>query len=220
MRISRRLEHERLAERRRQRQLTVERQRLARDVHDEVGQALTGLLVHIRGAQGEGQAGPAELQVLEHAARKALDGARALAYGFRHTEHGIGPLEQARSVAETTLRATQCSLIWSEERADSKVAVRTLREIARVIMESVTNVVRHAKASTTRVKIEYPDGRIRVIIRDDGVGFSAEGIRPTSDGRGLGLVGCSERLARVGGVFDIRRSPKGGTVVLMEAPRR
>jgi signal transduction histidine kinase len=220
MRMARRLEYERQAERRRQRQLTVERQRLAREVHDEVGQALTGLLVQIRGAQADGQAGPAELAVIEHAARKALDGARALAYGFRQIEHGIGPLEQARSFAETTLRAAHCGLIWTEERADSRVAARTLRQIARVIMESVTNVVRHAKASSTRVKIEYPDGRIRVIIRDDGVGFSPEGIRPTSDGRGLGLVGCSERLALVGGVFDIRRSPKGGTLVLMEAPRR
>lgn len=71
-----------------------------------------------------------------------------------------------------------------------------------------------------RVRIEYPDGRIRVTIHDDGVGFSLAEARPVSDGRGLGLVGSSERLARVGGTFDVRSAPNGGgTLVLIEAKR-
>src|SRR5205814_2340480 len=78
LRITRRLEYERLAERRRQQKLRVERQRLAREVHDQVGQALTGLLAQVRWAISEGRADRKELQVVEQAARSALDGARAL----------------------------------------------------------------------------------------------------------------------------------------------
>jgi signal transduction histidine kinase len=219
MRISRRLEYERMGERRRQRQLTVERQRLARDVHDEIGQALSALLVQIRCAIAEGTAGPEALKVLEHATSDALNGARTLAYGFRHLERGVGPLEDARAFAEMLLRGAHCRLSWSEERVEGRVAARTMREIANVIKEGVSNIVRHAAADSARIRVEYPDGRIRVTIQDNGIGFSLGEARPTRDGRGLGLIGCSERLARVGGVFDIRSAPKQGTLVILEAPR-
>src|SRR5207237_867933 len=126
MRMSRRLEYERLAERRRQRALTNERQRIAREVHDEVGQALSGLLVHLRYAVTKGQASPEELQLMERAARSAMDGARALAYGFRNLQRGIGALEGARSFADTLLRAARCNLSWIEERTEVAVPGRTL----------------------------------------------------------------------------------------------
>jgi signal transduction histidine kinase len=219
MRISRRLDYERMGDRRRQRQLTVERQRLARDVHDEIGQSLSALLVQIRCAIAEGTAGPEALKVLEHTTSDALKGARTLAFGFRHLERGVGPLEEARAFADTLLRGAQCRLSWTEERVEGRVAARTLREIANVIKEAVTNIVRHAAADCARIRVEYPEGRIRVTIQDNGVGFSLREVPPTRDGRGLGLVGCSERLARVGGVFDIQSAPNRGTLVILAAPR-
>jgi signal transduction histidine kinase len=218
MRMSRRLEYERLAERRRERKLTVERRRLAREVHDEVGQALSGLLVHARVALTRGHASLEELQVIERAASSAMDGARALAYGVRNLERGVGPLEGARSYADTLLRAARCELSWSEERADVTVARKTLREVSRVIKEAVSNVVRHAHADKVRIRVGYPDGHIRVTIHDSGIGFWVDDVRPTRDGRGLGLVGSSERLARVGGVFKVTSAPGKGTLVVIEAP--
>jgi signal transduction histidine kinase len=220
LRMSRRLAYEQMAERRRERRLTRERQHLAREVHDQVGQSLSGLLVQIRYAMMRGNAGPDELKAMEEAARSAVEGARGLAYGLRHLDRGVGPLEHARSFSETLLRAAGCTLAWTEERADDKVAGKTLREISRVLKESITNVVRHAHAKSVRVRLEYPDGLIRVTIHDNGVGFSPRKVRPSRDGRGLGLVGNAERMARIGGMFDVRSSPKGGTLVLMEAPRR
>jgi len=219
MRISRRLEYERLGDRRRQRRLTVERQRLARDVHDEIGQALSVVLVQIRCAIADGNAGPEALKVLEQATSDALNGARTLAFGFRHLERGVGPLEEARAFADTLLRGAQCRLSWTEERVEGRVAARTLREIANVVKEAVTNIVRHAAADCARIRVEYPEGRIRVTIQDNGIGFRLQEARPTRDGRGLGLIGCAERLARVGGVFDIQSAPNRGTVVILEAPR-
>jgi signal transduction histidine kinase len=219
IRISRRLEYERMGERRRQRQLTVERQRLARDVHDEIGQGLSALLVQIRCARAEGSAGPDVLKVLEHAAIDALDGARTLAFGFRQLERGVAPLEEARTFAETLLQGVHCQLSWSEGRVEGRVATRTLREIAKVIKEAVSNIVRHAAADSARIRVEYPEGRIRVTVQDNGIGFSLQDVSPTRDGRGLGLVGCSERMSRVGGVFAIKSAPKHGTVLTLEAPR-
>jgi signal transduction histidine kinase len=216
--MSRRLEYERTAERRRQRMLTLERQRLAREVHDEIGQALSGLLVHIRYDLTKGGASLDELLIMERAAQSAVDGARALAYGFRNTERGIGALEAARSFSETLLRAARCELVWTEDRFDGTVAGKTLREVARVIKEAVSNIVRHSQADTARVRVAYPDGKIRVTIRDNGIGFSREDARPTRDGRGLGLLGSQERLARVGGKFTVISAPGKGTAIEVEAP--
>jgi signal transduction histidine kinase len=188
-------------------------------VHDEIGQALSALLVQIRCAIAEGTAGPQVLKVLEDATSDALNGARTLAFGFRHLERGVGPLEEARAFADTLLRGAHCRLSWTEERVEGRVGARTLREIANVIKEAVTNIVRHAAADSARIRVEYPEGRIRVTIQDNGVGFSLREARPTRDGRGLGLVGCSERLARVGGLFDVKSAPAQGTLLILDAPR-
>src|SRR5437868_1589134 len=218
LRISRRLEYERRAERRRQRQLTIERQRLAREVHDGVGQTLSALLEQIRGAMAAGQARPDELQVLERAATRAVDGARTLAFGIRHLDRGIGTLEAARSYAETMLRSMRCQLSWTEERTDLKLATRMLREVAQVIKESITNIVRQAKATSVRVRVEYPQGLIRVTIHDDGLPVAE--VRPVSDGRRLAFRRSSQRLARVGGAVGVRPAPDGaGTLVVIEAGR-
>jgi signal transduction histidine kinase len=220
LRMSRRLEYERTAERRRERQLTRERQHMAREVHDQIGQSLSGLLVQVRYAMTKGKAGLEELKVIEEAACLTVQGARTLAYGLRNMERGVSQLENARSYAETMLRAAHCTLSWSEERSDARVASRVLREVAGALKEAVNNIVRHAQAKSVRIRVEYPDGRIRVTVQDNGLGFSLRDVRPTKEGRGLGLVGSSERLERVGGVYDIRSVPKRGTLVVMEAPRR
>jgi signal transduction histidine kinase len=92
-----------------------------------------------------------------------------------------------------------------------------LQEIARVLKESVNNIVRHANANAVRIRIQYPEGRIRVTVHDNGVGFSPREVRLTREGRGLGLLGNRERLERLGGTFGVRSSKGGGTLVTAEA---
>jgi len=216
--MSRALERERLAVRRRERKFAIERQRLAREVHDEVGQGLTALLVRLRTLKAYEPAILDELQGLERMAQEAMNGARAVAYGIRQLGSHGDPLEEAHRFADTVLRAAQCRLSWLEERTDARVPIRVAREIARVINESVTNIVRHARADAVRIHLTYPPGRIRVVIHDDGIGFSSDQATVTKDGRGLGLLGNTERLTRIGGIFDVCSSPEGGTSVLVEAP--
>jgi signal transduction histidine kinase len=217
--LSRALERERLMVRRRQRQIAFERQRLAREVHDEVGQSLTAILVRLRhNLMTDEPAGLDELRALERMAQDAMNGARAVAYGIRQLGYRTDPLEEAHRYADTVLRAARCRLSWLDERTDVRVPLRVAKEVARVINESVTNIVRHARADAVRIHLAYPAGRIRVVIHDDGIGFTADQATPTSDGRGLGLLGNTERLARLDGIFDVCSSPDGGTSVLVEAP--
>lgn len=215
------VQYEILAERRRQMLLTTlaERDHLAREVHDEVGQALTALLMWLRTAKSSGYAGPAELEVIENAAQEALNRARAVAYGLRNKPSDIDDLEEARRYAESVLRGAGCELAWHDQRLDTSLDTETARQIGRVIRESVTNVARYAKATGVQICLESPNGDIRVTVKDDGVGFSLDGITVDADGMGLGLLGSQERLAQIGGCFLIESSSGSGTLVTLEAPR-
>jgi two-component system, NarL family, sensor kinase len=215
------VQYEILAERRRQMLLTTlaERDHLAREVHDEVGQSLTALLMWLRTAKSSGYAGPAELEVIENAAQEALNRARSVAHGLRYQAADIDDLEEARRYAESVLGGAGCKLAWHDERLDTSLDTETARQLARVIRESVTNVARYAKATGVQICLESPNGHIRVTVKDDGVGFSPEGIAVDEAGRGLGLLGNQERLAQIGGRFLIESASGAGTLVTLEAPR-
>jgi signal transduction histidine kinase len=84
----------------------------------------------------------------------------------------------------------------------------------RVAQEAITNVVRHAKASTCSVVLARVQNRLRLVVEDNGVGYEV-GRTPE---RSLGLRGMAERAALVGGIVRITSSPGEGTVVAMEVP--
>ena len=192
------------------------RNRLARDLHDGVGESINSLLVQIRVALARGAADIDDLRVLEQEAQHALKAMRALAYGVRRS--ASDPFEDARLYSEHMLAASGVSLLWVDERAGPRLTHKVAKQLAWSIRESVTNAARHARAGTVEVQFLESDYGVQVIIRDDGVGFTPDGIRPTPDGRGLGLLGNAERMAEVGGSFTLRSSPGEGTVVRLKVP--
>ncbi len=196
----------------------AERRRLSRELHDGVGQALTALLVRLRWATSRGIR-PDDLLVVETTAQDALDATRALAHHLRGSGDGLDPLEGARRYAERTLRDAGCRLSWMDERTDGRRKRRVPREIAEVIKESIANIARHAQADSVQVRLASPGGRLRVTVLDNGIGFESEQPGGSGSGRGTGLVGNAERLAEIGGTFEIRTAPQGGTLVVAEVRR-
>jgi signal transduction histidine kinase len=213
--VGRRREERRRA---RNRVVLAERKRLSRDLHDAVGQSLNALLMQIRVASARGEAGVADLRLLEITTQHALDGARALAYNLRGPESD--PLGEARRLVEQTFASSGCSLAWTDERTDLQIGGRVARELSAVIKESVTNIARHAHADRALVRLESPNGSIRITIQDNGVGFVPDSVGLTEDGRGLGLIGMAERLESVGGSIRIQSAPGKGTTVILEAARK
>ena len=102
--------------------------------------------------------------------------------------------------------------LHAEERLHAEIET----VIYRVVQEALTNVVRHAEASTASVTLSARDGQIRVFIEDDGVGFD-----PGQQQRGshLGIQGMRERAELVGGSLSITSTPEIGTVVLLQVTR-
>lgn len=195
--------------------VALQRRRLAMDLHDQVGQALTTLLLHVRSAIAEDRAGQSDLSLVEGAAKDALNAARELAYGLHYLDESSDPIQDARGYAELLTKASGCILRWNDSRTDRHLSVRTAHEIGQVIKETVSNVARHANATSLEVKMTTMDGRLRVVMTDDGVGFIQDAEGPSF---GLGLASNAQRLKSVGGSFKTAGRRRRGTVVTLEAP--
>src|SRR5438132_8721456 len=151
-----------------------DRQRLARELHDSVGQPLSGLLMKIRAAKVRGYAAIDELNALEMYAEEATEAVHSVAQGLRALVPTFGQLASARRYAETILASSGCSLSWTDRLGDTVLDPGLLREVASVIKESVTNIVRHARARTVTVDLSLGQGQLRVAVEDDGIGLGTE----------------------------------------------
>jgi signal transduction histidine kinase len=190
------------------------RKRLARELHDGIGQPMSGLLVRVQTAKQRGFAAIDDLQAFEHAAHETIEAARLVADGLRSAVPTFGHLASARRYAEAILGAAGCKLQWVDGGGTRSIEPRVARELAAVVKESVTNVVRHAHALEVAVRLEQRDGHLCLEIADDGVGVAETGRRSG----GLGLVGNAERAERLGGHFAIQQGPDGGTLVTFTIP--
>ncbi|HEX8855167.1 MAG TPA: ATP-binding protein [Thermoleophilaceae bacterium] len=194
-----------------------ERKRLARDLHDEVNQALTAILLRLE-ALAQGSSSPEqeeEVAELKRLVNQAMDELLQLARQLRPTaldDHGLVPAleSQVRRFGEQTgIRARLQTRGEPDILGDDQQLV-----VYRVAQEALSNVARHARASQVHVDLSAVNGGVDLCVRDDGGGFDAQ--RP--DGGGLGLNGMAERARLVGGDLSIYSSPGQGTTVTLHVP--
>ena len=196
----------------------AERARLARELHDETGQALTSILLGLKSLEervesADGGAAFAELRDLVVA---TLHDVRRLAVELRPAvldDFGLVPaLERLRdSISEQCQIAVEVQSDLDGQRLPAEIETA----LYRIVQESLTNVVKHADASRVTVWLRRPSDRnVELVIHDDGAGFDPNEVR---DG-GLGLVGMRERVALLGGRMSVESSEGAGTMLTAEVP--
>lgn len=201
----------------------AERARVARDLHDQIGQMLTSVLIGLRLLERSlpGGAEAAEARSRTDEVRglvaDALDEVRQLAFDLRPTVlDDIGLVAAIRRLAGDLSRrfGVHVEVSYGGLDDDRRLAPEVETVVYRVVQESLTNVVRHSGASLAGVSITAGVRRMRVSIVDDGVGFELD------DGllRSLGLAGMSERAALAGGQLEITSARGEGTTVVLEVP--
>src|SRR5918999_279098 len=211
-------------ERRRSGQLAMraqeeERRRLARDLHDEVNQALTAILLRLEAlAQDTPPERAPEVAELKRLVNQAMEELLTLARQLRPSaldDHGLVP------AIDTQLKRF-ASRTGVEARLMTEGDPTTLGEdvqiaVYRVVQEALANVGRHAAATCVEVDLEVEVGRTELRVRDDGVGFDPgeAASRGADGGGGLGLKGMAERARLVGGELDVRSAPGSGTSVTL-----
>jgi signal transduction histidine kinase len=197
----------------------LERRRLARELHDETGQALTSVLLGLKAVEdapneADLRSAAAELRELVVA---TLQDVRRLAVELRPKaldDFGLEPaLERlAQSFAEQTGIAVDVESALADERLGPEVETA----LYRIVQEALTNVVKHAQASRVSVLLARRPGSVVAVIEDDGRGFDP---RVTRDD-GIGLVGMSERMTLLDGHLAVESTPGTGTTVRAEVPLR
>ena len=225
----RRLEIERETARRQQADLvrqmmTVqehERQRIARDIHDDLGQQITGLRLKLEWLVGlaDGNARLAAGVATVQDAAAQLD--RHVDFLLRDLRPaGLDDLGLVTALEQTVQEWSATFGIPAEFRTNGKDGRRlspdTEGHLYRIVQEALNNVHKHASARHVLVTLERHGSRATLLIRDDGIGIEEAPAVPAATRRGLGLVGMHERAALIGARFEIVSAPGRGTTVVIE----
>lgn len=196
-----------------------ERSGIARELHDELGQALTALRIDLGWLRDRcGQLAPPLVERTEGAyalVERTIAALRRISEGLRPgmldvlglaaaIEHHVNQFHERTGIA--------CTLALSDEEFDIGEPLATA--IFRVVQESLTNVARHAAATRVAISIDDDADEIRVGIEDDGCGFVTSGARKT-----FGLLGMQERVKILGGRIDIASQPGQGTRIAACLPK-
>ena len=196
----------------------TERRALSRELHDEVGQSLSAVLVELRNLSA--------------------------GLGIRSAEQSLSHAETIKGLVETTVRVIRNmalllrpsmlddlglipALKWQArecaKRTSMNVSVATEVEsddlpdeyktcVYRVVQEALHNCERHSHATAVRIRVEQKPDRLTLIIQDDGQGFDVGQMK------GVGLLGIQERVARLGGIASVHSQPGDGTILSIELP--
>jgi signal transduction histidine kinase len=203
----------------------AERTHLAREIHDELGQYLTGLKMDVASLEElimQQDAGPEQLPLLRkvHAMSQLLDttvqSVRKIASELRPAVlDSLGLLAAIEWQAEEFQRRTEirceCFLTVDEVKLDRDCATAVFR----ILQESLTNVIRHSDATRVTITFEQETSHYLMEIKDDGKGIQTDDLDKSDS---LGVLGMKERAHLFGGSVSIHGGPGKGTTVVVKIP--
>lgn len=199
-----------------------ERKRIARELHDDTSQALTAIMFAAEAGLEIDSADEikASLEHMHNLTRQTLDGVHEILFDLRPSmlDH-LGLMPAIRWFAKSRLEPQGIRVNIDAENHSCRLMSEVEIALFRVVQEAITNVVRHSGARNVDICCELEDDQVRIDIQDDGIGFDPTQITLSPEtGHGLGLLGMSERLELVGGLFEISSAPGQGTSVGIFAP--
>jgi signal transduction histidine kinase len=197
----------------------IERRRLARELHDETGQALTSVLLGLKAVEDAKD----EQQVREAAASlrelvvATLQDVRRLAVELRPKAlDDFGLVPALERLVQTFVEATGLDVQLEAQLGEERLPPAVETTLYRVVQEALTNVAKHAAARRASIVLMRRGATVTAVVEDDGNGFSPEATVPNADG--IGLSGMRERVALVEGRFQLESAPGSGTTLVVEVP--
>jgi two-component system sensor histidine kinase UhpB len=196
-----------------------ERRRVARDLHDEVNQSLTAILLRLEALAQDSPGSAEEVAEVKRLVNRAMDELLSLARTLRPTaldDHGLVP-----AISAQLQRFSNATGVWTRfDHNGNPGALDVERQTAlyRITQEALANVGRHASASRVEVDLAVTNGSAELRVRDDGGGFDPAAV--SASDAGLGIRGMAERARLAGGQLDVRSSRGGGTLVTLRIGSR
>jgi two-component system, NarL family, sensor kinase len=199
-----------------------ERNRMAREIHDTLAQAFTGILAQVGAANqvltDDVEATQAHLDLIKELARTGVTEARRSVVALRPQLLEEGSLQSAlhHLVAQLRTAAMDTTLYYEVEGTVYALPTEIESNLLRMGQEALTNAIKHANADEIRVELVYDRDRFCLRVKDNGQGFGVGSI-PASEG--FGLLGMSERAERIGAQLTIRSQPGQGTEIIVTVNR-
>jgi signal transduction histidine kinase len=198
----------------------LERRRLARELHDETGQALTSILLGLSAvetARNEAELAEA-IGSLRELAVSTLQDVRRLAVELRPKAlDDFGLLPALKRLGQSVREASSLDVQVEARLGAERLPPEAETSVYRIVQEALTNVVRHAEARHVSVVVTRKNASVSVVIEDDGKGFDPE--RADESG-GVGLLGMRERVQLLDGTLAVESSPGAGTTLVLDLPVR
>ncbi len=201
-----------------------ERRRIARELHDEMGQSVTALILNLERARIEVEDGrevtAADLERLQRLAETTLEEVRKLIYDLRPTVlDDLGLAAALRWYIHSQIEPRGVTVGLTVRLGDSRLDPVLETAVFRIAQEALWNVVKHAGATRADVELVQEGERLSLRVRDNGRGFHVGSTRGSGGLRGgVGLGGMQERAALLGGSVRITSTPDSGTEVVAEFP--
>jgi signal transduction histidine kinase len=191
----------------------LERARLARELHDETGQALTSILLGLKpleqSSDSDAIASVRELVV------STLQNVRRLAVELRPTAlDDFGLVPAVERLTDTFREQSGLDVDLEADLGKKRLPREAETTLYRVIQEALTNIVKHADATRVSIVLRRKNGTVVALVEDDGSGFDPDTTRDDA----LGLAGMRERVLLVGGRLQVESTPGGGTTLVAEVP--
>jgi signal transduction histidine kinase len=199
----------------------TERGRLAADIHDGVIQGLSAVVTQAEAAEEEIVKNPAgsreRLRRLREVARESLAEARRSMWALNQESFDEeDPAEALELLARRLFEGTPVKLQFSLEEGARTIPVEMRRELLQIGKEALSNVLKHAHATTVSIDIAYLQRDVRLSIQDDGRGFMFGSL--SSGGSNFGLYGMRTRAKRLGGELIVDSRPGRGTQIIALVP--
>ena len=214
------IENARLYERSRELSVIEERNRLARDLHDSVTQTLFSMSLTAEAAVAaigsDPQAVKDQIENLRELARAAVLEMRSLIFELRPAElesDGLFPTLQKH--IDVVRRVTRREIELREDGYERQ-STAVEKELFRIAQEALNNAIKHSQAGRIEIELTLREGRLKLVVSDDGVGFDPSDQQIRS--RRLGITVMEERAEQIGGELRIESAAGRGTRVVLEAP--
>ena len=200
--------------------VSEERNRLAREIHDSLVQAFAGILLHTEAlgvslVADNPRSKRAYLQI-QKLARTGLDEARRSVKALRPKALEGSTLSEALQQAVEQLSEANLFGCFSQRGAALKLSGEVQAALFRIAQEALTNIRKHARATSVWISLEFKSRQVVLTIQDDGIGLAAA--NPAKCERGFGLATMRERAQRIGGELEIGSPVIGGSMICVRVP--
>jgi signal transduction histidine kinase len=195
-----------------------ERTLISRELHDHLGQTLTGMLIHLHAAKRSADASAARnhTETAMELAQGAIEQLKTLSFSLRPAQLDLlGLVAAVQTAVQRIAEPAGMAFNVTARGQEPNTLGENASVVVRLVQEALTNAVRHAKAARIQVRLRFlPQGRIGLLVVDDGVGFDKQALLTGAPSeRNVGLYGMIERTELAGGRLLIRTRPGAGVAL-------